>query len=483
MSDARRVSGDRDLRVLVLAPLGRDASLAELTLGRAGLCPLVCSDLAQLCEEIATGAGAVLVTEEALPRDGAAKWEEWIGEEPPWSSLPIILLLGRSTRVKNVATLRWLERRPNVNFLERPVPKRTLISTVNVALETRRLQYAIRDALESEQIANRKKDEFLATLAHELRNPLAPIRNAVYILQKANGDDPAAQERAHSLLKMMQRQVEHLVRLVDDLLEVSRITSGKIELRKERCDLAAVLRHAVDASQPFIQAAGQHLTVEHPPSPVMVDADPVRLAQVFTNLLNNAAKYTNEGGGIWLKAERVGDEAIIRVRDNGMGILPEVLPHVFDLFTQSKRALGRQEGGIGIGLYLSRNLVKQHGGQIEAHSEGSDRGSEFIVRLPAAETSPAATNDERSPPTGPRPSPRILVVDDDQDVADSLVTLLAFLGADVRVSYDGETALAAVADFRPHLAFVDIGMPLMDGYETARRIRRLPGEKSSFLSP
>ena len=298
----------------------------------------------------------MLVTEEALPRDGAAKWEEWIGEEPPWSSLPIILLLSRSRRAKNVAALRWLERRPNVNFLERPVPKRTLISTVNVAVETRRLQYAIRDALESERIAHRKKDEFLATLAHELRNPLAPIRNAIYVLQKTNSDDPEAQERGRSLLAMMQRQVEHLVRLVEELLEVSRITSGKVELRKERCDLAAVLRHAIDTSRPLIEAAGHSLTVEQPPSPVTVEADPVRLAQVFTNLLNNAAKYTNEAGHIWLKAERIGDEAIIRVRDDGMGISPELLPYVFDLFAQSNRALGRRQGGIGIGLYLSRNL-------------------------------------------------------------------------------------------------------------------------------
>ncbi len=474
-------STDRDLRVLVLAPLGRDASLAEQTLARAGLCPQVCSDLDQLCEEIPNGASAVLVAEEALPREGTTKWEEWIGQEPPWSSLPIILLLGRSTRADNVAALRRLERRPNVNFLERPVPKRTLISTVSVAVETRRLQYAIRDALESERIANRKKDEFLATLAHELRNPLAPIRNAIYVLQKTNGDDPAAQEQARPLLIMMQRQVEHLVRLIDDLLEVSRITSGKIELKKERCDLAAVLRHAIDTSLPLIKAAGQCLTVEKLPSPVMVEADPVRLAQVLTNLLNNAAKYTDGVGHIWVKAERVGDEAVIRVRDDGMGISPELLPHVFDLFTQSKRTLGRRQGGIGVGLYLSWNLVHLHGGQIEAHSDGPDRGSEFIVRLPAAETSPASGSDERGQAEGSSRPHRVLVVDDDQDVADSLVTLLVCLGADVCVAYGGESAVALISEFRPRLAFVDIGMPRMDGYETARRIRKLPEGRDLLL--
>ncbi|BDV35493.1 PAS domain S-box protein [Methylocystis iwaonis] len=326
------------------------------------------------------------------------------------------------------------------------------------------------DALKA---ADRRKDEFLATLAHELRNPLAPIRNAVHILRHDVGETTKG-KRDLTLLSMVDRQVEHLIRLVDDLLEVSRITRGKIELKKRRIDLGEVLRHAIETAQPMIDAGGHELKVELPSEPMELDADPVRLAQVFTNLLNNAAKYTEQGGIIELVAERRGREAAIAVRDSGVGIPPEMLPRVFDLFTQVDRSLGRAQGGLGIGLALVKSLLRLHGGTVEAHSDGLGRGSVFLVRLPIGTNQsseapmPATTGVEAS---GAR---RILVIDDDHDVADSLVMFLETFGADVRVAYSGLDGVEAVKAFEPELVFLDLGMPGMDGYETARRIRALP---------
>lgn len=319
--------------------------------------------------------------------------------------------------------------------------------------------------------ADQRKDEFLATLAHELRNPLAPIRNATYVLSHDSGSLPKS---SIDLLSMIDRQSTHLVRLVDDLLEVSRITRGKIELRKQRVDLNAILRQAVETAQPTIAAGGHRLDLRLPPQRVTLEADPVRLAQVFTNLLNNAAKYTEHGGVISLVAEQTADRVVVTVHDSGVGIPEEMLPCVFDLFTQIDRTLGRAQGGLGIGLALVKRLVELHGGEVEAHSDGLGRGSAFIVRLRlVAEdgaTAPMSSTVSNDLPA----SRRILVIDDDHDVADSLVMFLETFGADVRVAYSGEGGVAAVQEFHPELIFLDLGMPKIDGYETARRIRALP---------
>jgi CheY-like chemotaxis protein len=263
---------------------------------------------------------------------------------------------------------------------------------------------------------------------------------------------------------------------VDDLLEVSRITRGKIELRKERVELAAVVRGAVETSRPLIEANHHQLAIALPAEPVILHADAVRLAQVLTNLLNNAAKYTDPGGQIWLSARRQGDQVIGSVRDTGVGIAPEKLQHVFELFMQVDRTSARAQGGLGIGLTLAKTLIEMHGGTIEAHSEGPGKGSEFIFRFPIAEQRPLAGRAPHvevasAPLLAPR---RILVVDDNRDSADSLGALLKFLGADVRVVYNGTTALAAVQEFQPAVILLDIGMPGMDGCEVARRIREQP---------
>jgi PAS domain S-box-containing protein len=324
--------------------------------------------------------------------------------------------------------------------------------------------------------ADSRKDEFLAMLAHELRNPLAPIRNAVQIFR---GKAPATPELRWAT-EVIERQVHQMTRLVDDLLDVSRITRGKIELRKERVELAEVVNSAVEASRPLIEKWGHELTVEVPPQVIHVAADPTRLAQVLSNLLNNAAKYTDQGGRIWLTASRQGDDALIRVKDTGAGIPPEMLQRIFEMFTQVDHTLERSEGGLGIGLTLVKRLVEMHGGTVEARSDGPSQGSEFIVRLPVVgetERSPTAA-DETIPAPAAR---RILVVDDNQDAADSLGMLLRMIGNEVHTAYDGLEAVGAAATFQPDVIVLDIGLPKLNGYEAARQIRAQQGGAERVL--
>jgi CheY-like chemotaxis protein len=325
--------------------------------------------------------------------------------------------------------------------------------------------------------ADRRKDEFLATLAHELRNPLAPIRNSLHIFRLAGVQDPTVLR----VTDMMERQVGHMVRMVDDLLEVSRISRGKIELRKERVELASVLRNAVDTSLPLIEAARHKLQVIVPDGPLMMDADPVRLAQVFANLLNNAAKYTLEGGEITVRVYTEGGMAVVCVKDNGEGIPPQMLNRVFNMFTQVDTG-SRAQGGLGIGLTLARTLVHLHGGTIEAKSQGKGTGCEFAVRLPlAAEERTVAEAPKPLQPGQPLQLQRVLVVDDNADAADSLGMLLQFLGAEVMVVHDGKAALEAMKTFCPAVVLLDLGMPGMNGLEVARRMREDPACRETTL--
>jgi signal transduction histidine kinase/ActR/RegA family two-component response regulator len=325
--------------------------------------------------------------------------------------------------------------------------------------------------------ADRKKDEFLAVLAHELRNPLAPISNAVQILGLAS-DDGVAVARAR---QMMERQIPHLVRLVDDLLDVSRITRGKIELRREQVELATVIERAVEASRPLIAAAGHDLVVAVPDERIILDADPTRLAQVIANLLNNAAKYTKARGTIRLTAEHEGAEAVIRVRDNGIGIPAEMLSRVFEMFVQVDSSLDRAHGGLGIGLTLVKQLVELHGGSVVASSEGVGRGSEFVVRLPVAPrtmTESVSCRPEAQPRLTPR---RVLVVDDNRDSAESLAELLRLAGHEVQTASDGAAALEMVGVYSPEVVLLDLGMPGMSGYEVARRLREHEVSRDAVL--
>ncbi|MGH7710041.1 MAG: ATP-binding protein [Gemmatimonadaceae bacterium] len=315
--------------------------------------------------------------------------------------------------------------------------------------------------------ADRRKDEFLATLAHELRNPLAPIRNSLHIMRLA--PDTGAAEQARS---MMERQLGQMVRLIDDLLDVSRITRGKLELRKERVELAAVVSMAVDTTRPLIEAAGHALTITLPPEPIYLDADPMRLAQVFSNLLNNAAKYMDRGGRIWLTAAPNGSDVVLSVRDAGIGIPAEALPSVFDIFIQLDHAREKSQGGLGIGLTLVKRLIEMHGGSVTAQSEGVGNGSEFIARLPIAERRQLPRVVSKEQRIAARDAGyRILIADDNRDAADSLSMMLRLMGNEVRTVHDGAEAIKEAATFRPDVALLDIGMPRLDGYEVARSIR------------
>jgi PAS domain S-box-containing protein len=331
--------------------------------------------------------------------------------------------------------------------------------------EIKRMEEALRDT-------DRRKDEFLATLAHELRNPLAPIRNSLQILKLPQVD----QATALHVRDVMERQVHHLVRLVDDLLDVSRVMRGNIELRKEPVELAAIVARAVETAQPLIDLQRHVLEISLPPERLRVHADPVRLTQILGNIVTNAAKYSEANARIELSVGRDGDEAVLRVRDNGIGIAPDMLPHVFDLFVQADHATARSQSGLGIGLSLVKSLVEMHGGTVEAESAGLGKGSQFTVRLPLLpEDGDAPMVQDNVIALPPASGLRLLVVDDNLDAANSLVLLLRLQGHDVRIAHDGASALKIATAYRPALVFLDLGMPEIDGYEVARRIRTTPG--------
>ena len=474
MTDGDRASLEQ--RVLVLAPTSKDVTLAVSILGRAGLACVGCSDLAQVCEELNSGAAVVLLPEEAVVSQRDGRLDRWLASQPPWSDLPLLVLARSGADSAAVAVA--MDRLGNVTVLERPMRVAALVSAVRSALRARQRQYQIREHLtEHTRIekalrdADRRKDEFLAILAHELRNPLAPIRNSLYILQLTNAHDSATAR----LTERMERQVNYMVRLVDDLLEVARISRGKVELRTERVDVVSVVRSAVETSRPLIEAGGHQLALEFPADPLTLEGDPVRLTQVIANLLNNAAKYSDGSGKIRLTVRREGHQVAIAVRDTGIGIAPDLLPRVFEAFMQIDGSAGRAQGGLGIGLTLVKSLVEMHGGSVEAHSEGLGRGSEFVIRLPlGAAPRPTEVPENAAGPGDVLAARRFLVVDDNRDAAESLKTLLKLLGADVHVVYSGPEALEAVAVYKPEIVLLDIGMPGMDGHEVARRLRQQP---------
>ena len=337
-------------------------------------------------------------------------------------------------------------------------------------IERTRAEEALRASARRLEEADRRKDRFLATLAHELRNPLAPMRNALHFMQLRGSRDPDMQNARD----MIDRQVRQMVRLVDDLMEVSRITLGQIQLQSEVVSLAIVITNAVEVSHPLIDAARHRLTVELPPEPLYVEGDSTRLSQVLQNLLNNAAKYTPPGGQITLRAERAGDAAIISVRDTGIGIPPTMLDRVFEMFTQVDRGSSLSQGGLGIGLALAQQLTQMHGGRIDVTSEGTGRGSEFSVRLPlCASPSSVVELPDRAGSLHRSARRRILVADDNIDGAESLRLNLEIQGHDARAVFDGAAAVSLADEFRPEIMVLDLGMPKLDGYEVCRRVREL----------
>jgi PAS domain S-box-containing protein len=339
--------------------------------------------------------------------------------------------------------------------------------------EQKRLAEELRQRVAQLAERNRRQDEFLAMLAHELRNPLAPIRNAAEVIQLVGQTEPRLQWASG----VVERQVQHLSCLVDDLLDVSRITQGMVKLHKEPVELSAVVGRALETARPSVEARKHELTLSLPGEPIRLEGDALRLAQVVTNLLNNAAKFTPEGGHIWLSAGRERGQAVVRVKDNGVGLAPGMLPRVFDLFAQADRSLDRSQGGLGIGLTLVRGLVEMHGGVVEALSDGPGRGSEFVVRLPGLHEPPALLDGDvrnaRSLTTNPV-SRRVLVVEDNCDAAESIARLVEMWGHEVRQAHDGPQALGVAAEYHPQVILLDMGLPGLSGLEVAARLRQDP---------
>jgi PAS domain S-box-containing protein len=348
------------------------------------------------------------------------------------------------------------------------------LSAIVDITERKQLEQELRLRLEELATADRQKDEFLAMLGHELRNPLAPMRNAVHLIKLA-GQNPHLLQNARDVLD---RQLQHLVRLVDDLLDVSRIITGRIELRKERVNLGDAVMRAVETARPVIDSRGHELVIVPSPGQVWVAGDIVRLSQIIANLLTNAAKYTPQPDRIWLTVEATPTEAVVRVRDRGIGIAPEFLPRVFDLFVQADSSLARSYGGLGIGLTLVKRLVTLHQGRVTATSTGLGDGSEFVVRLPLASAAsaetPRETPAELARTTAPTQIRRVLIVDDNVDAAESIATILKLSGCAVRCEYDGRSALDAARSYRPDIVVLDIGLPDITGYEVATQLRADP---------
>jgi signal transduction histidine kinase len=459
--------------VLLLAPTAKDAAIAEALLSSAGIAVSVLSSMDEVVAEVLLGAAAIIIPEEFAAGKSGARLRGYLEAQAPWSDLPILVLT--RSGADSVDSAQATNTLGNVTLLERPLQVTTLLSAVRTAIRARERQYQIRGHLEEQEqsqralrMADQRKDEFLATLGHELRNPLAPLLTGLELLKAARIQDARVAQTAG----IMERQIKHLVRLVDDLLEVSRITRGLIDIQREPLDLATILQSAVDTTRPLVEASRHELRLQVPDEPVPVAGDAVRLTQVFSNLLANAAKYTNPGGRIVVTLERDGCRARVSVRDNGIGIPDDQLMSIFDMFTQVDRSNRRAQGGLGIGLTLVRSLIDLHGGSVEAHSGGPGGGSEFIVNLPirASERARVELPSEMSP----LPARRVLVVDDNEDAAATLGEFLTGLGAEVRVAHSGAQALDAAGVFCPDVVLLDIGMPDMDGYEVARRLRATP---------
>ena len=395
--------------------------------------------------------------------------------------------LCRGERIEHFETVRVARdgRRIDVSITVSPVRDREgrIIGASKIGRDIsaqKRMAEELRRKAEELAAADRKKDDFIALLAHELRNPLAPLRSGLQVLRLA-ADDPGAVEKTRA---MMDRQLAHLVRLIDDLLDVSRLNRNKLNLRRSRVALAEVVSHAVETAAPAIEAAGHALTVSLPPELVLLDADLTRLAQVLGNLLTNSAKYTERGGHITLAAATHDDEVAVTVRDTGIGIPPEALPHIFDMFAQVDRTHERATGGLGIGLALVKGLTEMHGGTVTAESEGAGRGSTFTVRLPLAgrvsRPPPfGVTTGDTARPT--RASIKVLVVDDNRDGAEAMATMLTLLGHEVYKAHDGAEAVEAAERVRPALILMDIGMPQMNGLDATRAIRGRPWSQGTTI--
>ncbi len=471
-------------RVLLVAPTRRDGEVTSAMLQQAGVRCDICRDARELTLRMQAGVGAVLLVEQVLLDPHIGEVLSALRLQPAWSDIPVVLLT--RDRDPSPALRTVIDQLNNLTMLDRPASTRSVRSAVLAALRARQRQHQMRDELAARhraetalRQADQRKDEFLATLAHELRNPLAPISTGLQVLGRFAPDS----EEAVRMRGMMGRQLVQLVRLIDDLLDVSRIATGKVVLQRERLDLRGVLSAALEACQPAIEAAMHTARLDTPDEPVWVMGDPTRLVQIVSNLLTNACKYTPHGGRIEVRLAEAEGQAVVRVSDNGIGIPPHLLDTVFDIFSQVHGAVDRTQGGLGIGLSLVRRLMALHGGSITAESAGPNCGSCFVVRLPSAGADRLRADTPAATPGAPhrQRALRVLVVDDNRDAADSLALLLQLGGHDTRTEYSGADALRVAAAFRPELVFCDLGMPGMNGHEVARSLRAQPHTASAIL--
>jgi len=441
---------------------GRDGPLTRDILSDAGLKAALLQSAQDVLQAIRDHAAALIVAGELLTVDVVDELAEALSHQPPWSDIPILVVGGGASEEANDAVLDL----GNVSVLSRPLTLPQLVTSVRAAIRARRRQFQLRQLLAERDEAARRKDEFLAMLAHELRNPLAPIQSAAEVLSFRVGTSESS-----DLLKVISRQVEHLARLVDDLLDVSRITRGKITLKKRLVSLADAFAQIAVGFRPIAEKKGLRFVLDATDVSLAVHADPTRLDQMIGNALANSLKFTPTGGTIALSAAREGSCVAIRVKDTGVGIPPEVLETVFELFAQSERTFERGQGGLGIGLTVLRGLAELHGGSAKLFSEGKDKGAELLIRLPLATKQEPPANAE--PTFRPDSAPlRVLVVDDNVDAAETLAMVLRVHGHDVATAHDGAAGLDAAKRTVPDVVICDIGMPGMDGYEFATKLRR-----------
>jgi two-component system, sensor histidine kinase len=470
---------EADYRVLLLAPTRRDREATRQLLERAGISSIAYEGPKSLKGEIESSVGAILMTDAAFADPNIDHLLGALSHQPVWSDIPVVLLCRMG--FQSQAAEKVVNSLSNLTLLERPSSSRTLLSSMQAALRARARQYELREKFEeirrtAAQLrateaalreADRRKDLFLATLAHELRNPLAPIRTAAQILASPK----LALPQLHWAQNVIHRQVGHMALLLDDLLDIARITQGKLELKKTRVTLTDVVDSAVEAARPLIDSKQHQFTVTLPSEKLTFEADELRLSQVLSNLLTNAAKYTDPAGHIALAGTVQDGTLCLSVKDDGIGLSSEALTRIFEMFSQVESATIRSEGGLGIGLALVKGLLDLHGGTIEARSDGPGHGSEFTVRLPFDDPPSLKPAAPGGPPAATA-AHRVMVADDNKDAADSLAMLLELAGHEVRVACGGRAALSLAQTFRPDVAIIDIGMPDLNGYEVARQLRR-----------
>lgn len=459
-------------RIVIFAPVGKDARLIMQVLEMVGLDCHACQELGEVVPQLRQGAAALCVIEEGFTAEFLAALTGHLESQPAWSDLPVLVLSMQGLDSPAVRSV--FEQVGNVTLLERPVRRAALVSAALSARRARLRQYEMREV-------DRRKDEFLAILGHELRNPLAPIRTAMDVLATL----PGSTEQVRNITQIVERQVRHLTRLVDDLLDVARITNDKVALKNEWVTLDTVLQHAVEICRPQLEAGQHPLDISQPNASVLLAGDRARLVQSLANVLGNATKFSPPGSPIALRASVEGGDIVLSVRDQGVGLAPEARARIFDLFVQDPAGRAQASGGLGIGLSLAQRFTRMHGGTVQVFSGGAGQGSEFVLRMPIVVA-------ERR--RHPRPAPgatartgedavRIMVVDDNTDGAEMLQVMLEMDGYSVSQANDGQGAIALAKQVHPHAVLMDIGLPDMQGYDAARSIReQLPDDDVVFIA-